>query len=89
MSVFKKTILLFYLAVPLISSNLTFLLIKSRFFSVGLYMHVLRNFRVFLGPAEPHVLRKTVGNDSVPIQLAQCWCPVLAISNDRNIDFFK
>jgi len=28
------------------------------------------------------------GNESVPIQLAQCWFPGLAISNAKNMNIF-
>jgi len=35
----------------------------------------------------PHTMRAvSIGNESVPIQLAQCWFPRLAISNAKNID---
>jgi len=30
-----------------------------------------------------------IGNESVPIQLAQCWFPRLAISNAKNINIFS
>jgi len=30
-----------------------------------------------------------IGNESVPIQLAQCWFPGLAISNAENINTFS
>jgi len=35
----------------------------------------------------PHTMRAvSMGNESVPIQLAQCWFPRLAISTGKNID---
>jgi len=49
MSVFLKTILLFYLAVPLIYSNLTFLLIKSRFFCRPIHARASK-FQSFFRP---------------------------------------
>ena len=33
-------------------------------------------------------ITRRIGNESVPIQLAQCWFPGLAISNAKNINIF-
>ena len=34
------------------------------------------------------IVQTGIGNESVPIQLAQCWFPRLAISNAKNINIF-
>jgi len=34
-------------------------------------------------------VRLPIGKESVPIQLAQCWFPGLAISNAKKYIFFK